>query len=121
MTTQDVADKLVALCKEGKNMDAIEALYSVDIVSVEAFAPQGSSRETKGLEAVIKKSLNFRHTHQVHSSIVEGPLVAGDHFVVRFKVDSTFMPEMRRFDFDELGIYKVQDGKIVYEEFFYSV
>lgn len=37
MTTLDIANKLVDLCKQGKNADA-KALYSEAIVSIEAFA-----------------------------------------------------------------------------------
>src|SRR6185437_10796350 len=39
MTTQQVADTLVKLCSEGKFEEATKALYSPDIVSVEAGAP----------------------------------------------------------------------------------
>src|SRR5207247_918186 len=55
MTTQEVADKLVKLCSEGKFHEAMEALYSPDIVSMEAGAPPGGSREAKGLAAVRAK------------------------------------------------------------------
>ena len=59
--------------------------------------------------------------HEVHSSTVEGPLVAGSYFAVTFKLDVTFKPEGRRFTMDEIGVYKVANGKIVHEEFFYSM
>jgi len=39
MTTQEVADKLVQLCREGKNDQAIEELYADNVVSRE---PKGS-------------------------------------------------------------------------------
>ena len=56
--------------------------------------------------------------HEVHSSVVEGPLVASSHFAVKFKMDVTFQaPELRRFTMEEVAVYKVADGKIVYEEF----
>ncbi len=52
MNTQDVASRLVKLCSEGRFDEAIDSLYSPDIVSMEAGAPPGMSRESKGLEAV---------------------------------------------------------------------
>jgi hypothetical protein len=52
---------------------------------------------------------------------VEGPLVAGSHFAVVFKLDVTFKPQSRRFTMEEVAVYKVVDGKIVYEEFFYNM
>jgi hypothetical protein len=121
MTTQEVADKLVKLCSEGKFKEATETLYSQDIVSVEAGAPPGQSRESKGLPAVLAKGEWWTTNHDVHSAKVEGPLVAGSHFAVVFKLDVTFKPESKRFTMEEVGVYKVANGKVVYEEFFYNM
>jgi len=120
MTTQEMADKLVKHCSEGKFHEALE-LYSPDIVSMEAGAPPGQSRESKGLEAVKAKGEWWVANHDVHSTKVEGPLVAGPYFTVTFKMDITFKPQSRRFTMEEVALYKVVDGKIVYEEFFYSM
>ena len=121
MTTQEVAAQLVKLCSQGKFMEAAEALYSPDIVSVEPGAPPGQSRESKGIAAVKAKGEWWVANHEVHSSVVEGPLVAGSHFAVTFKIEVTFKPEKRRFTMEEVAVYKVADGKIVYEEFFYNM
>ncbi|HTU46010.1 MAG TPA: nuclear transport factor 2 family protein [Bryobacteraceae bacterium] len=121
MTTVDVAVTLVRLCSEGKFQEATEKLYSQDIVSVEAGAPPGQSRESKGLDAVRAKGEWWTNNHEVHSSTVEGPLVAGSYFAVTFKLDVTFKPEAKRFQMEEIGVYKVADGKIVSEEFFYAM
>lgn len=121
MTTQEVADKLVKLCSEGKFEEATDALYSPDIVSMEAGAPPGGSRESKGIEAVKAKGKWWVENHDVHSAVVEGPLVAGSHFSVVFRLDVTFKPEKKRFTMEEVALYKVTGGKIVYEEFFYNM
>ena len=121
MTTTEVADKLVALCSEGKFHEAIATLYADDIVSMEAGAPPGMSRESKGLDAVKAKGEWWIANHEVHSSVVEGPLVAGARFAVTFKMEVTFKPESKRFKMEEVAVYKVADGKIVYEEFFYNM
>lgn len=121
MTTQEVANKLIQLCNQGKFMEAAEALYSPDIISVEPSAPPGQSREAKGIAAVKAKGDWWVANHEVHSSKSEGPLVAGPYFAVTFKLDVTFKPEKRRFTMEEIGVYKVADGKIVHEEFFYSM
>jgi len=52
---------------------------------------------------------------------VAGPLIAGPYFAVTFKMDATHKPSGRRFQMDEVALYKVEGGKIVREEFFYSV
>ncbi len=121
MSTQEVANKLVKLCSEGKFQEAVETLYGPDIVSMEAGAPPGQSRETKGLAAVKAKGEWWTANHEVHSAKVEGPLVAGSHFAVTFKLDVTFKPQSKRFQMEEVGVYKVADGKVVYEEFFYNM
>ena len=121
MTTQEIADQLVSLCREGKFREATEAFYSNDIVSLEAIATPGESRESKGLDAVKAKGDWWVANHDVHSVKVEGPLVAGPFFSVRFTMDVTFKPANRRMTMDELAMYKVENGKIVWEEFFYSM
>jgi len=121
MTTQEVANTLIKHCSAGNFEAAMQALYSPDIVSIEAGAPPGQSRESKGIAAVKAKGDWWVANHEVHSVKVEGPLVAGSHFAVTFKLDITFKPEKRRFTMEEIAIYKVVNGKIVYEEFFYSM
>ena len=118
-TTQEVANTLVKLCSQGKFEEAAAALYSPDIVSIEAAAPPGGSREAMGIAAVNAKGEWWVANHEVHSAEVEGPLVAGPYFAVTYKLDVTFKPESRRFTMEEIGVYKVVDGKIVREEFFY--
>src|ERR1700680_4184741 len=109
MTTKEVADKLVKLCSQGKFQEAHETLYSPDIVSMEAGAPPGQSREAKGIAAVKAKGEWWTANHEVHGVKVEGPLVAGSHFAVTYKLDVTFKPQSRRFQMEEVGVYKVAD------------
>lgn len=119
-TVQEVADGLVKLCSEGKFHEATKSFYSPDIVSVEAGAPPGQSRESKGLPAVMAKGEWWGANHEVHAIKVEGPLVAGSHFAVVFKLDVTFKPQSKRFQMEEVAVYKVENGQVVYEEFFYK-
>lgn len=121
MNIQNVADTLVKLCSEGKFAEATDQLYSPDVESVEAAAPPGGSRETKGLAGVKAKGEWWAANHEVHSLKVEGPLVAGDHFAVAFKMEVTFKPQNKRMTMEEVAVYKVAGGKIVYEQFFYSM
>jgi hypothetical protein len=121
MTTKEVADGLVKMCSQGRLEEAMNTFYSPEIVSVEAGAPPGESREAKGLPAVKAKSEWWTANHEIHSAAVEGPLVAGSHFAVVFKFDVTFKPQAKRFQMEEVAVYKVADGKIVHEEFFYNM
>jgi len=96
-------------------------VYSPYIVSLEAFAPPGQSSETKGIMAVRTKAEWWSTNHDLHSTVAEGPLEAGVHFAVTFKMDVTLKPQAWPFTLEEIAVYKVADGKIVVEEFFYSV
>src|SRR6266700_5968829 len=102
MTTHEVANKLVGLCSAGKLDEAMNTLYSSEIVSVEPGAPPGQSPEAKGLAAVKAKSEFWNTNHDIHSFSVDGPLVAGSHFSVVFKMDVTFKPQSRRFQMEEI-------------------
>jgi ketosteroid isomerase-like protein len=121
MKTMDIADELVALCRQGKNHEALDKLFANDIVSVEAGAPPGMQRETRGLSAVKAKGEWWTANHEVHSANVTGPWPHDDRFVVGFQFDVTNKPSGQRMNLDEVGLYTVKDGKIVREEFFYSM
>lgn len=122
--TLAVGKKLVELCKAGKNAEAIDTLYSPDIVSIEAGAPPGGSARSEGLAAVKGKSEWWANNHEVHSGEAVGPFPNGDRFIVRFTYDVTAKAGPmagKRFTMDEAGLYTVKDGKVVEEEFFYSM
>jgi hypothetical protein len=69
----------------------------------------------RGFAAVKSKAEWWTAHHEIHSSAVEGPLVAGSHFAVTFKMDVTFKPQARRFKLEEVAVYKLSDGKILYD------
>ena len=119
MTTLEVGKKLVDYCKKGQNMEAIKALYSPDIVSVEAMSMPNMPAEMKGMEAILGKNQWWVENHDVHSGSCEGPYPHGDRFIVRFNYDVTNKPSKRRMTLDEMALFTVKDGKIVREEFFY--
>ena len=120
MTTMDVARKLVALCREGKNAEAIDTLYAPDVISVEAGAPPGGQREARGLAAVKAKGEWWVSNHEIHGAATTGPWPHDDRFVVGHHYDVTFKPTGKRMTLDEVCLYTVRDGKIVREEFFYD-
>jgi hypothetical protein len=120
MTTLEIGTKLVELCKQGKNHEAMETLYAQDVVSVEAGSPPGGSPESRGLQAVIAKGKWWTDNHEVHSAVCDGPFPHGDRFIVRFTYDVTHKPSSKRFTMEEAALYTVKDDKIVREEFFYT-
>jgi len=118
MTIWDIGTKLVQLCKEGKNLQAIEALYSRDIKSVEAMS-MGTGREAEGMEAILGKTKWWFDNNTVHSATIEGPFPFDDKFAVYFNYDLTPKGGPRT-TMKEMGLYWVQNGKIVREEFWYK-
>ncbi len=122
MSTKEVAQKLVALCREGKNLDAIDQLYASDIVSVEAVEGGGMPREMRGMEAVRGKSQWWLDNHEVHDCELQGPFYHGDdQFAVYMKADVTYKPDNKRMQIDEIGVYTVKDGKVAHEAFYYDM
>lgn len=118
MSTLEIANKLVELCRQGKNNEA-KALYAADAVSVEAFAPPGAQQEARGLAAIQAKGEWWRANHEIHSASVTGPWPHGNRFIVGYQFDVTNRPSSQRMKLDEVGLYTIENGKIVREEFFY--
>jgi ketosteroid isomerase-like protein len=119
MNTQEVADKLVQLCREGKNEQAIDELYADNIVSKE---PKGSPMElTEGKDAVKKKTLQWEESvEEIHSASCSDPIVADSHFSIVMNIDATYKAH-GRMAMSEICVYEVKDGKIVADEFFYRM
>lgn len=118
MTTQEVANKLVGYCKQGQFSEAMNELYSNDIVSIE---PDGSpTKEVRGLEAVLQKTEHFNGmVEEMHGMEISEPLVADKFFSCSMKMDVTFKGAPRN-TVEEICLYKVENGKIVREEFFFT-
>ncbi len=117
MNTEQVAKKVVELCRKQAWKEAIDTLNASDIVSVEAQSMDGGSAETRGIEGVRKKTEWWTNNMEVHSAKVSEPFVAHDRFVVQFEVDVTDKESKKRMQMSEVGVYTVKDGKIVREEF----
>lgn len=118
---EDVARDLVEKCRQGDFSGAQRAFYADDIVSVEASSPAGQSRETNGLEAVLKKSDEWKADNEIHGCVVSAPLISANEFAVTFEIDVTCKSMgNQRFKMKELAVYDVRDGKITREQFFYK-
>ncbi len=117
MTTQQVADRLVALCRTGQIHEAQEELYGDDITCIEP--EHAPAKITKGKQAVLEKGKMFAAMiEERHGGSFSDPLVCGRHFSVAMVLDAT-LKGMGRTMLEEIAVYEVKDGKIVFEQFFY--
>ncbi|HEX4372494.1 MAG TPA: SnoaL-like domain-containing protein [Puia sp.] len=118
MTTQEIATRLVHLCRNGKVEEAKEELFAPDIISTEPY--EGLlPKETKGMDAIRKKAELFvSKVEDFYGSTISEPIVAGNYFSLAWDTDLQMKGEARKTN-SELCVYNVKDGKIVSEQFFY--
>ncbi len=114
MDTRETAQAFAAMLREGK--DAGEAFWHEDVSSIEAM---GGSPAVHGKEAVTAKGAAWSAAHEEHSLVVEGPYVNDDQFALHMEIDFTDRATGQRIQMKEVGLYTVQDGKVVEERFFY--
>jgi len=118
MTTQQIADRFYELASHGKEAEIHTELYSDDIVSIEM--PGAGLERCEGKEELKKKLDWWEENFELHSGSNSEPLVADDCFAVRWEMDVTHKPSGMRSTSSEIGVYRVADGKIVHEQYFYS-
>lgn len=120
MKAFEVGKALVELCKVGKEMDALATLYHDDAVSIEA--RPGNESVAKGMEAIKAKHEWWNSAVEMHSAEVEGPFPNhnDNQFACIFTMDATMKQANQRFQMKEVGLYTVENGKIIKEEFFYK-
>lgn len=119
MTTQEVANRLVELCRAGKNEQAVKELYSPEIVSIE---PEGApNRIVKGLAGIAEKGIKFQSMiEKFNSSSISDPVVAENFFSCNMLMNVNMKGVPVPIDMDEICVYTVKEGKIIKEEFFYT-
>jgi hypothetical protein len=117
MKTKEIADRLVAHCRQAKWEAAQKELFADNAVSSETVPSPAFDRETKGLAAIIEKGRKFdAMIEKIHSITVSEPLVAENSFAVSMGMDVT-MTGQPRMQMSEICLYEVKDGKIVSEQF----
>ncbi len=119
MTTEEVANRLVSLCRQEKHPQAQEELYHKDIISIED--EKSGAPITKGMEAIRQKTKAWEASVvAIHDAYVSDPIISKNHFAVTMENDITFK-EQGRVQISEICVYEVHEGKIVKEQFFYTM
>ncbi len=117
MTTQQIANRLVELCRKGQYEAAQKELYADNAISIEPHASPAFDKETKGLKAILEKGHKFTGmVEQMHGGSVSEPLIAGNTIAFALTMDVTMKGRSRE-KMSELCVYEVKDGKIISEHF----
>lgn len=117
MNTQETANRLVELLRQGQFETAQKELFAEDTVSIE---PESANLpETAGLAAILQKGEQFRNSvEQWYGITVSEPLVSDHHIALGLQVDLAFKGQEKS-RMDEIIVYQVEEGKIKHEQFFY--
>ncbi|MGB1217600.1 MAG: SnoaL-like domain-containing protein [Saprospiraceae bacterium] len=116
MNVQEIANRLVELCRKGEYQQCYQELYSPEVQSIEM---DGSV--CNGLEEMAKKGKEWNESIQeFHGSSIGEPIVSGNFFTLAMSMDVTFKNAPARMNFEEMCLYQVKDEKIIKEQFFYD-
>ena len=120
MTTQQIADRVVALNREGDYKTIYNEFYTDETVSVENWGP--TPERYVGIDAIRAKAEQWeKGVEEVRETHVSDALVSDNSFAIVFTMDVSFTEESGMKDqsgkMSELAVYHVRDGKIVHEEF----
>ena len=119
MNTNDVAQKWYNMCQSQKNLDCVNELYADNVTSREM--PGMPGELTQGKQNVWNKNKEWLdNVAEFHGGNISEPTVAGNHFTSKMDFDVTFKDRGRQ-QMEELAVFEVQDGKIVNEQFYYSM
>jgi hypothetical protein len=119
MTTQEIAARFDELAKTAQWEQIYDELYADDAESIEPASAEGPLQSVKGKEAMKKKGEEFNaQMEEFHSAYTTPAVVGGNHFSVAMGMDVT-LKGAGRVNMEEICVYKVENGKIVLEQFFY--
>ncbi len=113
----EIGTDLVSLYNAGR-IDEIEGKWwSPAIVSCEG---AGVEAEWRGRKAVEAKNAWWYSENELLGASAEGPFLGATGFAVRFKMQYRIRATGEIKQMSEVGVYSVNNGKIVREEFMYG-
>jgi hypothetical protein len=119
MTVKEIAARFDELAQTGKWDQILDELYADDAESIEPEGAEGPLQSAKGKDALKKKGEAFNEQIEAyHGGYCTPSVVGGNHFSCAMGMDVTFKGA-GRMNMHEICVYKVANGKIVKEQFFY--
>ena len=118
MTTQQIADKVTSLLRQGQ-FDAVYEDY-FDTENVRHLEPQSPFfPDLKGVKALREKDAQMQaNIASIDGMEVGHPIIAKSHFALPYKMAIT-LKDGNKMEMDEIIVYEVKNGKIILEQFFY--
>jgi len=114
----DLGARLVGMFNAGEpDAKVWDALFAKDFTSIEG---HGVNMMFRGRKAIEDKAAGWHQEHRVHGARAEGPFVGSTGFAVRFTIDVENTKTSTRQTMNEIGVYTVQDGRVIQEEFMYG-
>lgn len=118
MTTQEIANMLVELCRAGKYEEVHNTLYDSNVLSIEMDESMGQ-REVRGIDAVMEKGTSWA---QMFAGPVttwcDDAIVSGNSFACRMGFSGPGH-DGNVIAGEEIAVYITKDGKIVEEQFYW--
>jgi hypothetical protein len=110
----EIAGRLASLCSQHKFVEAYTELYSDHAESID---PNFKNVPLKGLVGLIERETQFLSATQIHDVKLSDAIFAGSYFSIIFSMEFTPNGKERK-KIEELCVYKVENGKIVSQQFF---
>lgn len=119
MKTEEVAQQLVSLCRAGKYEQVYKELYAAHAKSIEM---EGTPyQNANGMEEIYAKGVKWQESvDEVLESFISDPIVSDGFFTCRMMMKVKMKGIATPVVMDELCVYRVEEGKIVAEQFFYT-
>jgi hypothetical protein len=113
-TINEIANRLASLCEQQQFLQAYQELYSEHAVSID---PINKNEPIEGLASLMERERQFLANTEIHAIKVGEPGFAGSYFCVTLSMGFTPKGQDRR-KIEELCVYKVENGKIISQQFF---
>lgn len=113
-TILEIASRLASLCNELKFVEAYTELYAENAVSID---PNNNNEPINGLQQLIKREEDFLEKVDIQSIKVSEAIFAGSYFSLVFSMSFIIKGQGTKV-VDEICVYKVENGKIVSQQFF---
>ena len=115
MTTREIAERLVELIQRQQFVQAVEELYANDVSSRENCEPP-----VQGYDAVLANNRRWIETVKVERFEVPNFYVDRNTIVIEMDSDFAHAETGEELHSEQVGVYKVRDGKVVSSRFYYG-